>query len=461
MKTNKFGNRESLASDLVAGITNALVYIPKGMAYGLVAGINPVYGLYTGMVSPFVGALFAGSSFMAIVATNELAVSTGGILAGLGGGAAIQVLFTLTLLAGVFQLAFGLLRLGSMVRFISESVMTGFVTGVAVLLILGQLEKLTGYHGEFSGNALLKTWNWILHLDQIDGATTFVGLTSIAVILLLQKTRLHKFALVLAMVFAGLLAAITNQESVSLLGDAADISGGLPSPVLPDLKTLPELVVPALSLAILGLSVSAGVSQSYPEPDGSIPDSSRDFVGQGAANIAAGFFQGMPAGGSFSNMAISVGAGAKTRMANVFFAIILVFSLLTISGLLKRIPLAALAALLIVVGFEMINPQRILRVRSTHWSERLAMGLTFLLTLTIPLQYAILAGVLFTLGLYIYSSSQKLLIVENTPLGDGRYEERPAPPEFPSNQTTILGLAAERRTIVTLGSQSFRTNQPD
>ena len=108
MGTINLINRESIASDLVAWLTSALVYIPKGMAYALVSGINPVHGLYTGMVTPFVGALFAGSSFMAIVATNELAVPTGNILAGLGGGSAIQILFALTLLTGVFQLAFGL-----------------------------------------------------------------------------------------------------------------------------------------------------------------------------------------------------------------------------------------------------------------------------------------------------------------------------------------------------------------
>ena len=440
MALANFISRKTLVSDLVAGLTSALVYIPKGMAYGLVAGINPVHGLYTGMVAPFAGALFAGSSFMVIVATNELAVPTGGILASLGGGATLPILVTLTLLAGVFQLAFGLLRLGSMVRFISESVMTGFVNGVAVLMILGQLGKLTGYHSHVSGNVLVKAWDWLIHVGQIDWATTVVGLATIAAILVFQKTRLHKIALILAMICAGLLAALMNRPSIALLASIAGFSGGLPAPALPDLTALPELIIPALSLAIVGLSVSAGISQSYPEPDGSVPDSSRDFIGQGAANIAAGLFQGMPAGGSFSNTAISAGAGAKTRMANVFFGIVLVLALATIGSLVKRIPMAALAALLIVIGFEMINLQRVWRVRSTHWSERLAMGLTFLLTLTIPLQFAILVGVVVTLGLYIYSSSQKLLIVEIAPLGDGRYEERPAPAEFSSNQATILGV---------------------
>jgi sulfate permease, SulP family len=152
-------NVSTLGADLIAGLTNALVYIPQGIAYALVAEVSPVHGLYTGVIAPIVGALTAGSSFMVIIATNELAIPTGSIIAALGGSFTVHMLFTLTLLMGLCQLVFGLLKLGSLTRFVSESVMTGFFSGVAVLLVLTQLDKLTGYKGGVAGNALVKFWD--------------------------------------------------------------------------------------------------------------------------------------------------------------------------------------------------------------------------------------------------------------------------------------------------------------
>ncbi len=431
-------NNRTLTSDLVAGLTNALVYIPQGIAYALVAGVSPVHGLYTGIIAPVVGALTAGSSFMVIIATNELAIPTAGIIAGYGGSFTIKMLFTLTLLIGMFQLVFGLLRLGSLTRFISESVMTGFISGVAVLLVLSQLEKLTGYKGQGSGNALVKFWDWLTHLNQIDLPTTALGLLTIATILLLQRSRLKTFAFILAIIVASMAAAAFGKSSVALLGAVTEIPGTLPSMVLPDFNAIPRLLLPALSLAIVGLAVAAGVSQSYPEPDGSIPNASRDFVGQGAANVVGSFFQTMPAGGSFSRTATSVSAGAKTRMSNLFLGVILALILLTVGWLAKFFPMAALAGLLIVIGYQALKPQRIARVKHTHISERVAMIVTFAMTLLIPLEYAIFMGVILTLGQYIYSSSTKFRIVEIAPAPGGGYQEQPAPAEIPSHQITML-----------------------
>lgn len=427
----------TLRADLVAGLTSALVYIPQGMAYALVAGVSPAHGLYTGIVAPLVGALTAGSTFMVVIGTNELAMAMGSVAAEVG-GFTVGALVTLTLLVGCFQLVLGLLRLGSLTRFISESVMTGFVTGVAVLLVLGQLHGLTGARVGVTGNAVVRTWDWLTHPGRIDAPTTAVGLLTIGAILLFQRTRLRPVAFLLGLAAASVAAALLAAPSVKLVGAIAEIPRSLPAPALPDLAAVPRLLLPALSLAILGVTVAAGVAQSYPEPDGSIPDASRDFVGQGAANVATSFFQGIPAGGSLSRTATSVGAGARTRLANVLLGVILAAALLTVGGLAARFPLAALAGLLIVIGAQALRPARIARVRHTYAAERVAMGLTFLLTLTIPLQYAILAGVLVTLALYVYSSSTQIRIVELAPLPDGRWEERPAPTSLPAGRATVL-----------------------
>jgi SulP family sulfate permease len=422
-------------ADVLAGATNALSYVPQGMAYAVVAGVSPTYGLYTGVFAPLIGALVAGSSFMVITVTNELAMPTGEVLAS---ATSIRALFTLTLLIGVIQLSLGLLKLGGVTRFISHCVTTGFVAGVGVLLILGQLQKLTGYKGTVQGNVFVKTGDWLTHLNAIDWRTTVIGIMTIVVIVALQRTRLKPMALVGGLVLTTALVSLLRWNSVGLVGGISKIPRGLPSPVLPDWRIIPQLFVPALSLAVLGLSIAAGVSQNYPEPDGGMPDASRDFLGQGLANICSGFFQGMPAGGSISRTATSVSAGARTRWANIFAGLILGLFLLSMGSVAELVPMAALAGLLVYIGFNVIHLERITRVWNTHTAERAAMVATFLLTLFIPLHWAIFAGVAITLLLYIYSSSTKVRLVQIVPDSSGGFEEHAAPARLASGEVTAL-----------------------
>ena len=430
--------RQTVLPDLLAGITCALSYVPQGMGYAVVAGVSPAYGLYTGVFAPLIGTLLAGSSLMVITVTNELAVPTAGILAGLGPQVSTRALFTLTLLIGLIQLVLGLLKLGSLTRFISNSVMTGFISGVAILLVFGQLQKLTGYAGGPSGNIFVKTWDWLLHLNRIDWRTTLVGLLTIAAILVFQRTRWKAIAFVLALVIVTVLVSLLHWDSVELVGAISRIPRGLPTPVLPDFRMAPQLLLDALSLAILGLSIASGVSQAYPESDGNISDASRDFIAQGAANVMGGFFQGMPCGGSISRTATSVSAGAKTRWANIFAGLTLALFLLTIGRVAETIPMSALAGLLVYIGFSVIRPHRIARVWNTYAAERAAMVATFVLTLLIPLHWAIFAGVALTLLLYLYSSSSQVRLVRIVPTADGGFEEQAAPVRLSSDEVTAL-----------------------
>ena len=430
--------RANVLPDLMAGVTSALSYIPQGMAYALVAGVSPIYGLYTGVFAPVIGGFLAGSSFIVITVTNELAMPTGGILAAFGPESAAQALFTLTFLIGLIQLAFGLLKFGKITRFISHCVTTGFIAGVGVLLILGQLQKLTGYKGQLSGNIFVKTWNWLLHLSQLDWHTTLVGLFTLGVIVALQRTRLKAIALVVALLAATLGVFLLHWNSVEVVGALSRIPRGLPSPVLPDFRMIPQLLIPALSLAVLGLSVAAGVSQNYPEPDGAMPDASSDFVAQGAANLIGGFFQGMPAGGSISRTATSISAGAKSRWANIFAGGVLGIVLLLFAGFAELVPMAGLAALLISIGIGVLRPDRIAKVWNTHAAERLAMVTTFVLTLLIPLHWAIFAGVGLTLLVYIYSSSTKVRLVQIVRSENGNFQEVAVPDQLPSHSVVAL-----------------------
>jgi SulP family sulfate permease len=316
--------------------------------------------------------------------------------------------------------------------------MTGFISGVAILLVFGQLQKLTGYAGGLSGNIFAKTWDWLLHLNRIDWRTTLVGLLTIAAIVVFQRTRLKAIAFVLALVIVTVVVSMLHWNSVQLVGAISRIPRGLPTPVLPDFRMVPHLFLDALSLAILGLSIASGVSQAYPESDGSMPDASRNFIAQGAANVVGGFFQGMPCGGSISRTATSASAGAKTRWANIFAGLTLAFFLLTIGRVAETIPMAALAGLLVYIGFSVMRLDRIARVWNTYAAERAAMVATFALTLLIPLRWAIFAGVALTLLLYVYSSSSQMRLVRIVRAADGEFEEQAAPVRLPSDEVTAL-----------------------
>ena len=277
----------------------------------MLAAVNPVFGLYTLMLATPVGALFTGSVFMNVSTTSALAVAAGGILVAYPSGEREIVLVTLVLMIGIFQIILGALRLGWVTRFIPFSVMTGFMTGVAVLIILGQLGDLTGYYSDYS-NKIAQLADLVLNTESIEWATLAIGLLTIALIYMLGSTRLSKFSLILSLLLASGIAFLLNEylaAEIKLVGDIADIPRALPKPVLPDLTLVGELILPAISIGIIGIVQGAGVSQTFPNPDGKFSDVSRDFLGQGAANIATSFFRGIPAGGSSSGTALITSAG--------------------------------------------------------------------------------------------------------------------------------------------------------
>jgi SulP family sulfate permease len=199
-----------------------------------------------------------------------------------------------------------------------------------------------------------------------------------------------------------------------------------------------SLIIPAFALSIIGLVQGAGISQGYPNPDGKFPDPSGDFFGQGVANLAASFFRGMPAGGSLSGTALVVGSGARTRWANVFAGILIAIIILLFSNLVELIAMPALAGLLIVIGFQTIKPTDIMTVWQTGLNPRVVMLITFVGTLVMPLQFAVLLGVAISIVLYITQQANRVKLVEIIPQKSGFHLERPAPAILPSHKITLL-----------------------
>jgi SulP family sulfate permease len=414
--------KKHLVNDVLAGFTFAVVNIPTAMAHALLANVNPTQGIYSLMFATPTAAIFTSSIYMNVSTTSALAVAAGSALIGFPSNQRLSALVILVLLVGAIELLLGLLRLGSMVRFVPNSVMVGFVNGVAVLIILGQVSDLTGFSSEYS-NKVARMLDTILHYTKTDYRSLVTGLFTIGLILLLNRTRLRKISAILGLVAATALVLLFQWTNVAVVGDVTTLPSSLPLPVLPDFKLISGLLIPALSISLIGLIQGAGVSQSIPNPDGKFPDISRDFVGQGIANIVTGFFQGVPAGGSMSGTVLNLNSGAKTRWVNIF---------------VELIPMPALAGLVMLAGFQAFRLPDAVTVYMSGVVSATAMGLTFLGTLIIPLQYAVLIGVAFSILLHAFRSANKVEVVQVVPVEGGLPEEAPPPVQLPSDRTTIL-----------------------
>lgn len=433
----QFINRDTIGADLTAGLVLGIQSIPDGLANGLLALINPIYGLYGYMMGTFSGAFFTSSAFMSVQATSAMALVVASVPQITSGPDPNAPLFTLAILTGLFMLAAGLLKLGSLVRFVPNAVMTGFVNAVALLIILGQLDDFTGYSSR-GANRIVRTVDLLLNLDQVHLPTLMIGILTIILILTLEKTSLKSLGIVVAMVVASLVVPLLGAGHVELVRDVAFIPSSLPWPVLPSPAAVPGLIIPALALTFVGLMQGAGISQSTPNPDGRYPDASGDFVGQGVANIVSGLFQGTVVAGSLSATALVIGAGARSRAANIFAGLVMAVAILLFGRYVGAMAMPALAGLLIVVGFRTLKPARIGLVWRTGAVQQAVMALTFLASLLIPLQYAVLLGVALAVVLYVFQQSNKIT-VKAWQISPGQYPvEIEPPPAVPAREVTIL-----------------------
>ena len=433
----QFINPQTIREDIMAGLVLGIESVPDGLAQGFLAFVNPIYGLYGYMMGTFTGAFFTSSTFMVVQATGAMSLVVASVPQIHHPGQGTESLFALSILTGIVMFTLGLLKLGSLIRFVPHAVMTGFVNAVALLIILGQLNDLTG-HNPGGSNKISQSINHIRNLDQIDLPTLMVGLVTIFLIINLEKTRLKALGLVVAMIVASILVPLFGWESVTQLKDIAEVPGSLPRPVLPSLSLFPALIIPALSLAFVGLVQGASITKSYVNPDGKYPDASGDFAGQGVANLASGLFQGMPVGGSFSATSLVTSAGARSRFANIFAGITMAIVIVLFGSMIGNIAMPAMAGLLIVIGFRTFKPEQVNMVWKTGPVQQLVMGITFVSCLLIPLQYAVLVGVAMSLLMFVIQQSNKITIKQWKET-EGPYPIEQDPPEtVPANEVLLL-----------------------
>jgi SulP family sulfate permease len=428
--------RDTLRDDAIAGVVLGVESVPDGLAGGLLAGVNPVYGLYAYMVGTFTGGLFTSSSFMAVQATGAMAIVVADIGVVHTAEDPGRMLFTLSIVTGVVMLLAGLFKLGSILRFVSNAVMVGFINAVGVNIILGQLDAFTGYESE-GANRVLRAFDLLLNFGKVHWPTLAIGVATIILIIVLERTKLGPLGMVVAIIAASAIVPILGWE-IAVLNDIADIPNSLPRPVLPILSAVPALVIPALSLAFIGLVQGAGISANFPDEDGNYPDASRDFIGQGAANVAAGLFQGMPVGGSMSASSLVKNAGARSRMALIIAGIVMAVVILAFGSVVGYIAMPALAGLLMTVGYRTIKPADIKTVWKTGAMQATVMTVTFVLTMIIALQYAVLVGVGISMILYIINQSNRITLKRWFPDGAGNMREGDPPETIGIDEIIVL-----------------------
>jgi SulP family sulfate permease len=428
-----------LLHDLVAGLTVGASQVGNAMAYTMLAGVPPVHGLYAVAAGTPAGALTAGSQLMPIVPTAALCLAAGGALAALPPEQHTAGLFTLAVLTGAIMLVLGLLRAGGLVRFISNAVMVGLMGGIGVTILLSQLGALTGFTSRYD-DKLLRAADLFMHPGASDAETTVVGLATVVLVVVLRRTRLKLFAMALALLVMTLAVAVFPLESVAAVGDIAPIPRTLPWPQLPDFSLIPSLLLPAVSLVIIGLVQGAGISRTVPNADGSFGDTSRDFIGHGTANVVSGLLSGGVVGGSVQATALNIGAGARSRWSSVVTAAFVVLVILAAAPLVQQVPLAVTAGILIVAATSVLQPRAALDVWRADRMSAAIMIVTFVLVLLVPLEYAVLAGAAISVVKYIYLSSLDVHVKQVVLDGAGFPRETEAPAALSGDAVTVLDI---------------------
>ena len=451
-------DRGSLGSAVGAGLPGAIGGVPDGMAAATLAGVNPIHGLYASAVGRIAGGLTAGSQLMVVTTTSAAALAAGSALAPVPAEDRLSALFLLTMVAGAAMLVAGTVGLGRFTGFVSHSVMIGFLTGVAVNIVLGQLQVLAGVDPDGASSlarafeVVTRPWTWNL-------PTVVVSVLALAALVGLARTRLAPVAALAALVVTGVVVWLFDADGVALVRDAGDIPRGLPMPALPRLRVVSiDLLFGAAAVAAIVLVQGAGVAESAPNPDRRRADPDRNFAAQGIANLAAGLFRGMPVGGSVGQTAINVGAGARDRWAAILSGGWVLVVLVLLSGVVGMVPAATLAAVLVVASIGGIRPARIMSVWRAGAQSQIAMTTTFVATLFLPVAAAVGIGAALSLLLQVNRESMDLRIVELVPEEDGRVREQDPPAVLPDNAVTTLDVHG---SLFYAGARALEASLPE
>jgi SulP family sulfate permease len=442
-------NKNTIKADLGAGITNAIVVLPQGVAFAMIAGLPPIYGLYTAMVVPVVSALY-GSSWHLISGPNTpvslLFFAVLSLYAEPGSFGFIELAFVLTFIAGAIQLVMGISRMGSLVNFVSSAVIVGFTAGAAILIVTSQIKYILGIDVP-SGSSFYENWAYMGgHISETNFYVLLIASSTLLSAILFKK--LTKFVswlpyLLLAMIVGSLVAfyGASGIEGIKFIGK---LPSKLPSFHFPELTTgnVTMLFPSAFAVALLGLIQATAIARSIAVKSKQNLDANQEFIGEGLSNIVGSMMMCYASSGSFTRSGINYDAGAKTPMSAIFAAIALALIVLLVAPLAAFLPIAAMSGIILLVAYNLIDFKIIKEYAVTSKSEFAVLVITALSTLFLELQFAIYIGVILSLGLYLKKTSKpRIVALAPNPSLPGRHMQNTELHHLPScPQLTLLRI---------------------
>ena len=406
-------NRSSLRADLIAGLNGTIILVPQAVAYASIAGLPPEYGLYTAIVPVILAALFGSSWLLVSGPTAALSIvifATISPLAEPGSAAYIRLVFSLTFMTGVLMLVMGLARLGFLVNFISHSVVIGFTAGAAVLIAVSQLKNFFGVSAPASASFIETPAHFARELPHTNPFVLSVGIVTLLASIVTRK-YLPKAPHMIGAMLVGSLYAAALQGAFGSRTDIATVAAiprSLPPLSMPELsvQTLRDLGAIALALTMLSLTEAIAIARAIALKSGQRTDSTQEFIGQGLANIFGSFASGYVSSGSFTRSGVNYTAGAKTPLAPVFSALFLVLTLIALAPLVRLLPIASMAAILLMVAYSLIDVHHIRTTVRTGRAESAILFATMFATLFLHLEFAIYVGVLLSLMVFLERTSR-------------------------------------------------------
>jgi SulP family sulfate permease len=399
-------------ADLGAALSITFLVVPQGVAYAMIAGLPPKMGLYAAAVPVLIGSLFRSSQLSITGPTNALSLLVAAAVVGTSEADAMQIAITLALLVGLIQLAAGLLRLGSLLDYISKPVLLGYITGAGILIGVGQLSNATNT-AALTGPMFSKIAHWVGGLAGLHPLTVMIALGTVVFVSILRRVLPKVPSATVAMFTATVLSWWFGWDALGVVtvSDLSPVPTGLPGLTLPSLDLAVGLIPAAGACALLSMVETGAIAQSLSEKTGDVLDTSAEFFGEGLANIAAAFFGGYVTAGSLSRSSLNYTMGGKTRVAGVLSGIFMLAVLLLLGPLINYTPIPALAGILFVVAYGLLDLPQMRRVLGSHWGDRFAFLATLIATWVIELDMAIYVGV--GVGLILFMRQERLLSVRD------------------------------------------------
>ncbi|MFN4319927.1 MAG: SulP family inorganic anion transporter [Aquificaceae bacterium] len=408
-------DKDKFSRDLIAGLTVAAVLVPQSMAYALLAGMPPIYGLYASFLPVIVASLFGSSRFLATGPVAMTALLTSSALYGLaepGSDKWITLAAVLALMVGFIRFMVGVFKLAFVVELISTSVIIGFTSAGALVIALSQFGHLLGFKITQSTHIYEVITDILSKISQTNPYTLVIGVLAYFIIWISKKINPLIPGALLAVIITSFLSYFFSLQnfSVSLVGD---VPKGIPSLELPsvDYRTFSQLWVGALVISAFGLMEAVAIAKQLAIKAGDRWDPNQELIGQGLANIAAGLFKGFPVGGSFSRSALNYQLGAKTPIAGVITGLVVGLTLLLLAPLFYYLPKAALSAVVLSAVINLIRPQEIIRLYRINSTDGIVAGITFITVFFMDLWVAITLGTLIAFGSFVYKTMYPRIVI--------------------------------------------------